>query len=1283
MSKQQTTDRSGGRFWTNEASESDQETSSSSGTESSEDEKHKITGARPGVKGRFAVGVESDSSESEEEKRVVRTSKDKKLDALLVIITGIRNQLRINNWIAIEEGFENLNKALRDASSVVAQTGVPTFYIKILIELEDAVNGVSKADTQKMSKVSAQAYNRVKMNLKKNNVTYQAKIDEFRANPDAASNRAGNEAEAAFNARGGKGLDDSEGSDSDSDDEVIMGRRFVVKLRGVANYSATKSASSSEDEYDQGSSNIGRSTGTSKGVVAEKATVAVDDEDDDSDSFGDSSSSDESSDDEAYKGLTGRARWVKREIVGKSKDEKAAEKEARRAGIEAKTKIKQDKKNKEDAKRAAETAAVSGSASTSATTVVDLATLENRSLDVNAVVQAKKWSPGMLEEEVDRVLALRGRRNADTKLLVTYLGALADKALEFGPAVGIPVVLHAISARFSLSSARIDDYLDRPSWKRSLRDVSTVLSILEQHPELRLAPVASEDIAEVMTKRSDKKGVLGKMGTETGEENTEESTTTNAASTTTASPKKKVMFSTSGGDVTSSATSTVTKAPEPVIDNDPNIIRIVGDLSVLIDRLQDEYIKSLQHMDPHKQDYVVRISDEAGLSAIADRAFEWYTRQVTVARGRKDEATVLLHEAGATRLAMLRIEHMYYKHDNIAYALRVAAATAEKRSEVASLAAAAAMQALEDARRSAVEANRIAATAAASANKDNSTSASNAGSKGKTDDKNDRETADAATKAIAAAANASTVGDAAARLASYAATSRGKKGYSVAAGVVAKALIIELSRREGGLLTGSAVEFSRNAAEMETLADLEALKALEDAQKAGIDLGDLRTEALQGGKPGEVAGVPMIDTSATIAKLAHYIYKHGDSRTKNRAVLCHVYHLALHDQFSAARDLMVMSRTQDSIASLTGEGKIQSSNVKVQILYNRALTMLGIAAFRTGQYAEAHECLAEICGGGHTKELLAQGITQVRHGQGERDPEVEREERRRLVPYHMHVNVDLADACHLTSAMLLEVPNIAAAEFDPRRREISKAFRRHLDYLDSKSFVGPPETTRDTIILAALALAEGEWRKAADFITGLKVWNLWSGRGGDRVKEGLVNAIKEAGLITYLHTYSQFYDSLSRESLCDMFQLTPSSVQSICSKLIYNGDLAAKWDQPTNTIVVMRAPPSKLQALALDFANHVVTLADNNEHMVQARASGSEKFFGDDRRGMVPGEGQYRRGRRTDLARQGPIGAGRAIIPTLRGGKGGNKGGNMNRNQQQQQQQNYASGRREYRQRGY
>jgi translation initiation factor 3 subunit C len=77
---------------------------------------------------------------------------------------------------------------------------------------------------------------------------------------------------------------------------------------------------------------------------------------------------------------------------------------------------------------------------------------------------------------------------------------------------------------------------------------------------------------------------------------------------------------------------------------------------------------------------------------------------------------------------------------------------------------------------------------------------------------------------------------------------------------------------------------------------------------------------------------------------------------------------------------------------------IGTTDVKVQILFNRAMTALGIAAFRVrwspasdcdsnlwlvqaGLYADAHECLAEICGSGHTKELLAQGISQPRHGQ--------------------------------------------------------------------------------------------------------------------------------------------------------------------------------------------------------------------------------------------------------------------------------------------------------------
>jgi len=248
---------------------------------------------------------------------------------------------------------------------------------------------------------------------------------------------------------------------------------------------------------------------------------------------------------------------------------------------------------------------------------------------------------------------------------------------------------------------------------------------------------------------------------------------------------------------------------------------------------------------------------------------------------------------------------------------------------------------------------------------------------------------------------------------------------------------------------------------------------------------------------------------------------------------------------------------------------------------------------------EAHTCLQDISGTGRVKELLAQGLQPQRYGSV--TPEQEKLERQRQLPFHMHINLELLECVYLTGSMLLEIPAMAAAgsSADSRKKIISKPFRRMLDYNSRQVFSGPPENTRDHIMGAAKALASGEWQKSMELINAIKIWDLMPST--DKIKEMLGRKIQEEGLRTYLFSNASYYSSIGLDQLAKMFELPLATVVSIVSKMAWNEELSASIDQVSNVVVLHHVQPSKLQSLALAFAEKASGFVESNEKLLEAK----------------------------------------------------------------------------------
>uniref|UniRef100_A0A6A7G0B0 Eukaryotic translation initiation factor 3 subunit C n=1 Tax=Hirondellea gigas TaxID=1518452 RepID=A0A6A7G0B0_9CRUS len=356
-------------------------------------------------------------------------------------------------------------------------------------------------------------------------------------------------------------------------------------------------------------------------------------------------------------------------------------------------------------------------------------------------------------------------------------------------------------------------------------------------------------------------------------------------------------------------------------------------------------------------------------------------------------------------------------------------------------------------------------------------------------------------------------------------------------------------------------------------------------------------------KPSEFHGsIPVLEPpNDEVQQLCSFVFQAGDSRSKTHALLQRVTHYAIHNRYSHARDLLLMSHLADSIAN---------GDVATKVLFNRTQAFLALAAFRCERYNSAMRILAEIYVTQRIKEILAQGVSGTRWN--ERDLQQEHIDRKRTFPNHLHISLDLLESVHLVSAMLLEIPNLALNPADDWKFQISRTFRRLYDQFLSDAFHGPPENTRDYILHAAVALSKGNWRLCNEHIMSLKMWSITPNE--EKVRAQVTKSIKEAGLFTYLIVYGAQYVTLCLTNLAKMFELTVRDVHRILSRMIATKELHASLNQPAKTLIVHVKSSGYLQKMAISYSNKLNSFVDQNEKLLETVAGRSGGYSKRDNR---------------------------------------------------------------------
>lgn len=283
-------------------------------------------------------------------------------------------------------------------------------------------------------------------------------------------------------------------------------------------------------------------------------------------------------------------------------------------------------------------------------------------------------------------------------------------------------------------------------------------------------------------------------------------------------------------------------------------------------------------------------------------------------------------------------------------------------------------------------------------------------------------------------------------------------------------------------------------------------------------------------------------------QLCEKIYANCDEKSKLKAMLCNIYFLCIHNHYDGAKRLFKRSYVFELIQILKDD--------QLKILYNRTLAQLGLCSFRLGKFTDSLEFLHPLCQTGTVK--LKEYLAQSYNKDNEKSIFFEKEEKKRMIPYIMTINIDEIESTYYLISMIIDLPNILLFKLGKNHKEFNQVFKKLVDNYEKQIFNGPAETIKELILSSTTHLIKGDWKKCSDLLSTLRIYNHHKSR--EEIKIHLNNSIKETALKCFLIFYSNQYNSFSLSNLNRKFNIEINQIRKIVNRMILDGVIEAKWN---------------------------------------------------------------------------------------------------------------------------